>query len=658
MITINSAPLLNRVILDANNTLISVTSTNGIGYYFRALISINDELFDEQGWSRKDNFTAENDFSNFYKAYFENDFSDTFVSGLSEQTNLIKKVSIVINEISIETDVVVQTISLPDFFIMYNATKVVFNDTPSVQFLGVNPDVLNMSPTGKISIPFFCNANDEDIVLTLKNDIGTTLNTITNSAITGKKAYLYNFDLSSLTISDAILFLTLDIAVGATTISKVFRLYRYAYSNYPVKELVFRNNFGYYIYVYLDGQLTIDKNLEIKSFEQNDYTDKVYEINEGQTYIINSGSLVENEKLIISQIVNSLDPKLFLNSTWYDLKPETKKVLDFKDRNHSYSENLTFKGSRSNFINNSGISSFTPLKVVNIVLGDPTDEDKTITNRYKWDVSSFEEVIDTFLPDYISRFSVAIGAEGINEFPLRDKTIYLQSCKKSGQTGEFFISKSNRLGYIISETEYDESDYAEILSAATFISVTSSVDGEGNVINEGSFDFARTTNDEILYLIWDYTDWKPIAVDNSSIVSNGMSTIVDVLTNDTVYGNPVVTISTPPTNGTAIVNVDNTITYEHNGTATISDSFEYQVSNGINSDIATVNMTITEEGTLNNYYYEGNDHAEDEGGSPGTVEYYDEFGELQESTGLYIGECRLIQAQSIFSALNVHTCTP
>ena len=61
MIQIINTPAENRVLLDANNTEISIQSTNGAGFYFRALIYVDDLLFDEQGWSREDAYTAKKD---------------------------------------------------------------------------------------------------------------------------------------------------------------------------------------------------------------------------------------------------------------------------------------------------------------------------------------------------------------------------------------------------------------------------------------------------------------------------------------------------------------------------------------------------------------------------------------------------------------------
>ena len=87
MITINQSPTTNRIILDGNNTVISLTSTNGAGYYFRATIFIDGELFDTQLVPKRC-FHNRKGFEKLYNAYFETVFPTTFTAGISEQTYL------------------------------------------------------------------------------------------------------------------------------------------------------------------------------------------------------------------------------------------------------------------------------------------------------------------------------------------------------------------------------------------------------------------------------------------------------------------------------------------------------------------------------------------------------------------------------------------
>ncbi|MEO7385327.1 MAG: Ig-like domain-containing protein [Gammaproteobacteria bacterium] len=82
---------------------------------------------------------------------------------------------------------------------------------------------------------------------------------------------------------------------------------------------------------------------------------------------------------------------------------------------------------------------------------------------------------------------------------------------------------------------------------------------------------------------------------------------LDVLANDTGFtGNVTVTISTPPTKGTATVQGTSpgpqggiTIEYTANAAATGSDTFVYQITDGTNTDTGTVTVNILAGGANN-----------------------------------------------------------
>lgn len=93
----------------------------------------------------------------------------------------------------------------------------------------------------------------------------------------------------------------------------------------------------------------------------------------------------------------------------------------------------------------------------------------------------------------------------------------------------------------------------------------------------------------------------PVAVNDSYTVAEG--TTLDVptlglLTNDLDPDTSAFSLTafslTAPTHGTLTVNADGSFTYVHNGSETLTDSFTYRVSDGINlSNIATVTLTVT-----------------------------------------------------------------
>lgn len=87
-----------------------------------------------------------------------------------------------------------------------------------------------------------------------------------------------------------------------------------------------------------------------------------------------------------------------------------------------------------------------------------------------------------------------------------------------------------------------------------------------------------------------------VANNDSFNVVKGASIDINPLFNDVLVGTTTITNVTVPTNGTAvIINGGLGIRYTHNDSATTTDSFDYTISNGITSDTATINATITED---------------------------------------------------------------
>ncbi|MGH9922531.1 MAG: cadherin-like domain-containing protein, partial [Nitrososphaerales archaeon] len=90
----------------------------------------------------------------------------------------------------------------------------------------------------------------------------------------------------------------------------------------------------------------------------------------------------------------------------------------------------------------------------------------------------------------------------------------------------------------------------------------------------------------------------PIAVDDEASTNVGDPVVIDVLSNDSHPDNDTLTITfitIAPTNGTAIINPNGTITYTPDVNFTGTDSFEYEVSDGdLETDTANVDVTVSE----------------------------------------------------------------
>ena len=84
-----------------------------------------------------------------------------------------------------------------------------------------------------------------------------------------------------------------------------------------------------------------------------------------------------------------------------------------------------------------------------------------------------------------------------------------------------------------------------------------------------------------------------IADDGVVVVPEDTATVIVVLANDTFEGTPVVTGTTPPTNGAVVINGDNPIPYTPNANYTGADSFTYTVTSGGVTETATVTVNVT-----------------------------------------------------------------
>ncbi len=90
---------------------------------------------------------------------------------------------------------------------------------------------------------------------------------------------------------------------------------------------------------------------------------------------------------------------------------------------------------------------------------------------------------------------------------------------------------------------------------------------------------------------------SPVAVDDTLPATAGATTVLNVTTNDTLPANPTITVAVSPTNGTATVNGDGTISYTPTAGFTGADSFTYQVclpAPGASvCDTASVSLTVS-----------------------------------------------------------------
>lgn len=89
------------------------------------------------------------------------------------------------------------------------------------------------------------------------------------------------------------------------------------------------------------------------------------------------------------------------------------------------------------------------------------------------------------------------------------------------------------------------------------------------------------------------------AINDTAQVVKGGTRDINVLFNDVLVGNTLITAVGTATNGTVtIIEGGTKVRYVHDNSSTTSDSFTYTISNGIDTDTAMVNMTIVESSSF------------------------------------------------------------
>lgn len=148
------------------------------------------------------------------------------------------------------------------------------------------------------------------------------------------------------------------------------------------------------------------------------------------------------------------------------------------------------------------------LEVITLVVGDDSDTNKSMTNKYEWTnsataTSGRSSLLDVFAVGSVTRFNSDTGEEGENEIPYNNSVIKVTSTKATGQ-----FTSCNRIGYVITANDLTPQ---QILDSATYPAITNS--GDDNYIQ---FTFNRTGSQK-LYLVWDYIDTENCDVEATPI---------------------------------------------------------------------------------------------------------------------------------------------
>jgi len=166
---------------------------------------------------------------------------------------------------------------------------------------------------------------------------------------------------------------------------------------------------------------------------------------------------------------------------------------------------------------------------------------------------------------------------------------------------------------LVNDTDPDNSiDTASVLIVNTPTHGTATLGVGGVVIY--THDGSNTTVDSFTYRVSDVsgspsglatvsiaitpTNDPPVAQNDSAIVQSGTPKIINLAANDSGSDDGLdltsIEIVSQPSQGTLSVNNNGTVTYEHNGSTNLQDSFTYRIRDiaGAQSNIATVQLTI------------------------------------------------------------------
>jgi hypothetical protein len=143
-----------------------------------------------------------------------------------------------------------------------------------------------------------------------------------------------------------------------------------------------------------------------------------------------------------------------------------------------------------------------PVTLYRIVINNESDQNKTIHNYFNWVEGSFTSATLTdnivFEADGISLFTYISGMASDGVLPAEGAQINMLSKKISGDTYDF---QNNSFRYLISSTQYTQSDINNILNSSTQLTpIINPSDGVYSV----NFTYSNPSEFPYIYLIWDY----------------------------------------------------------------------------------------------------------------------------------------------------------
>jgi len=151
------------------------------------------------------------------------------------------------------------------------------------------------------------------------------------------------------------------------------------------------------------------------------------------------------------------------------------------------------------------IITLETINVVSVILNNVAVQGLVIQSNYKWfkngETSILNKNSNTLGAGTLELYDLKTGLEGTTVFPKTDSSVILESVDDLALNN---VNHQVKLGYLITNTLYINTDYATIKANATYITPDEQVINNSN-ISTISFDFARPNNEIYLYLVWDYS---------------------------------------------------------------------------------------------------------------------------------------------------------
>lgn len=365
MIELVQSPDLNRVIADGNDTIIILQADANPAKFVRANIYIDGIEFLKQGWSKDENGICEFNLKHLYYAYFQNAFTGSFSTGFNKKEDLLKRVEIVAEEYRIGAIVPVNTLELPEFYLLKNIKPVAFDDEKPIDFLGLPQQNIKVDRNQGFVFPLYLRSADLLTVQVL-NELNQEIYSETLEYYP-RQLTQYDLDFKDLELA-GLGFITVKFTTSEAAIQR--KLIFEDASVYPAKTIFYENNFGFFISACLFGQKEELHSLSPASYTQQDGTEVTYDVEDNRELQLNSGYGYNSIINLIHAVATSLDVRMRLDSQWERVKSETKKVTRLVDNQYIYGDVLKFSRINVPSFTNANTYAMVP-EVVNItVMGD------------------------------------------------------------------------------------------------------------------------------------------------------------------------------------------------------------------------------------------------------------------------------------------------